>query len=139
MKKVYDLMLCDDGVTRSVPIIDGVKVDPSKGKPKEIKKEEKPEKPKITIQDRIKNQVYDYISEIEGKVDDFINSNYKLKYDFYKHLTEAGCKSVHARKLRPLYVDCYNELVDVYNKDDEYYVEAWSHLKPKYHKKMMDF
>ena len=30
-------------------------------------------------------------------------------------------------------------MVDVYNKDDEYYVEAWSHLKPKYHKKMMDF
>ena len=41
--------------------------------------------------------------------------------------------------MRPFYVDCYNELVDVYNNDDEYYVEAWSHLKPKYHKKMMDF
>jgi hypothetical protein len=41
--------------------------------------------------------------------------------------------------MRPFYVDCFNELVDVYNKDDEYYVEAWSHLKPKYHKKMMDF
>ena len=31
------------------------------------------------------------------------------------------------------------ELVDVYNKDDEYVLEAWSHLKQKYHKKMMDF
>jgi hypothetical protein len=41
--------------------------------------------------------------------------------------------------MRPFYVDCYNELVDVYNKDDEYYIEAWSHLKPKYHKLMMDF
>ena len=47
MKKEFDLMLCDDGVTRSVPIIDGVKVDPSKGKPKEIKKEEKPENQKF--------------------------------------------------------------------------------------------
>ena len=41
--------------------------------------------------------------------------------------------------MKQFYIDCYNELVDVYNKDDEYYVEAWSHLKPKYHKKMMDF
>jgi hypothetical protein len=54
-------------------------------------------------------------------------------------LLELGAKAAHVRKMRPFYVDCYNELVDVYNKDDEYYVEAWSHLKPKYHKKMMDF
>ena len=139
MKKEFDLMLCDDGVTRSVPIIDGVKVDPSKGKPKEIKKEEKPEKPKISIQDRITNQVYDFVSSIEGVIDDFIISNYKLKYDFYKQLTEAGCKSVHARKMRKIYLESYNELVDVYNKEDDYVQEAWSHLKPKTIQKMMDF
>ena len=62
-----------------------------------------------------------------------------MKYDVYGDLTNRGCKSVHARKMKPFYIDCYNELVDVYNKDDEYVLEAWSHLKPKYHKKMMDF
>jgi len=62
-----------------------------------------------------------------------------MKYDVYNHMIEIGCKAMHARKMRPFYVDCYNELVDVYNKDDEYYMEAWSHLKPKYHKSMMDF
>ncbi len=72
-------------------------------------------------------------------MDDFVDSDYKMKYNPYNHLSEIGCKAAHARKMRPFYVDCYNELVDVYNKDDEYYVEAWSHLKPKYHKKMMDF
>ena len=141
IKTEYDLMLCDDGVTRAVPIVNGIKKDPSLNKPKEEKKEEKEEKnkPVISIQDRIQGKVEDYISEIEGKVDDFINSNYKIKYEPYNHLLEIGCKALHARKLKPFYVDCYNELVDVYNKDDEYYVESWSHLKPKYHKIMMDF
>jgi hypothetical protein len=30
-------------------------------------------------------------------------------------------------------------LVDVYNKEDDYFQEAYSHLKPKHQKKMMDF
>jgi len=139
MKKVYDLMLCDDGVSRAVEIVNGVKVDPSLNKPKEKEKKEEKPKPVINIQDRIQGKVEDYISAIEGKVDDFIDSNYKVKYEPYNHLLEIGCKAVHARKMRPFYVDCYNELVDVYNKDDEYYMESWSHLKPKYHKVMMDF
>ena len=142
MKTEYDLMLCDDGVTRAVPIVNGVKEDPSlkeKQAASEKLKHEKKSQPKISIQDRIQGKVEDYISEIEGKVDDFINSNYKIKYEPYNHLLEIGCKALHARKLKPFYVHCYNELVDVYNKDDEYYVESWSHLKPKYHKIMMDF
>ena len=142
IKTEYDLMLCDDGVTRAVPIVNGVKEDPSlkeKQAASEKLKHEKKSQPKISIQDRIQGKVEDYISEIEGKVDDFINSNYKIKYEPYNHLLEIGCKALHARKLKPFYVDCYNELVDVYNKDDEYYVESWSHLKPKYHKIMMDF
>ena len=147
-KSLYDIMLCADGTTQAVEIVNGVKVDPTfKSTFKVVKKQELSEKkdgekkirPKISIQDRIQNQVEDYISAIEGKVDDYIDNNYKSKYDCYSHLIDLGCKSVHARKMRPFYIDCYNELVDVYNQDDEYYVEAWSHLKPKYHKKMMDF
>ena len=139
-KKLYDLMLCADGVTRSCEIVNGQIIDPSfKSTINKSKKEEKKEKPKVNIQDRIRDQVEDYISEIEGKVDDYIDNNYKSKYDCYGHLISLGCKSVHARKMKSFYIDCYNELVDVYNKDDEYYVGAWSHLKPKYHKKMMDF
>ena len=136
----YELHHCQDGVTRACEVVNGEIVDPSfESTFKKPKKEEKKEKPKVNIQDRIRDQVEDYISAIEGQVDDYINNNYKSKYDCYSHLISLGCKSVHARKMRPFYIDCYNELVDVYNQDDEYYVEAWSHLKPKYHKKMMDF
>ena len=35
--------------------------------------------------------------------------------------------------------DCYNDLVDVYNKEDDFNQEAYSYLKPKHQKKMMDF
>lgn len=138
----YDIMLCVDGVTRAVPIIDGTFQDPSLKPLKAVKvesKEDKSKKPKVSIQDRIKEQVSGFIGEIEGKVDDFVNSDFKEKYDCYTHLVNMGCKSVHARKMRQYYIDCYNETVDVYNADDEYLNEAWGHLKPKYHKKIMDF
>ena len=138
-KPLYDLMKCYDGATRAVPIINGVKVDPTLPKKDEIEKKEKSKKKVISIQDRLQGKVEDFISAVEGKADDFVDSDYKMKYDPYNHLLELGCKAAHARKMRPFYVDCYNELVDVYNKDDEYVLEAWSHLKPKYHKKMMDF
>ena len=143
-KPIYDIMLCADGATRAVEVINGVKVDPSledvkKQEALDKKNDEKKTRPKISIQDRIQNQVEDFISVVEGQADDFVDSGYKMKYDVYGDLTSRGCKSVHARKMKPFYIDCYNELVDVYNKDDEYVLEAWSHLKPKYHKKMMDF
>ena len=139
-KPVYDIMKCADGTTRACLLVDGVLIDPSLEVVEKEKKEVK-EKPKkvISIQERLQGKVEDFISAIEGQVDDFVDSDYKMKYNPYNHLSEIGCKAAHARKMRPFYVDCYNELVDVYNKDDEYYVEAWSHLKPKYHKLMMDF
>ena len=143
---IYDIMLCEDGVSRAVPVIDGTPQDPSLGSLKIAKaeaaaeaKETKPEKRKVSIQERINEQVSNYIGEIEGKVDDFVNSDFKEKYDCYAHLNNMGCKSVHARKMRQLYIECYNESVDVYNADDDYLNEAWGHLKPKYHKKIMDF
>jgi hypothetical protein len=136
----YDIMLCSDGVTRAVEVIKGKLQDPSLGSLKKIEvKEVKKETPKVSIQQRINEQISGYIGEIEGKVDDFINSDFKEKYDCYNHLQKMGCKSVHARKMRPFYIECYNESVDVYNADDDYLNEAWGHLKPKYHKKIMDF
>ena len=137
-KPIYDILKCHDGATRAVPVIDGVLIDPTLPKESEVN-EEKSKKKVVSIQDRLQGKVEDFISAIEGRVDEFIDSDYKLKYDMYNHMLEVGCKAAHARKMRPFYVDCYNELVDVYNKDDEYVLEAWSHLKPKYHKKMMDF
>ena len=141
-KPIYDIMKCHDGVTRAVRSVNGVKIDPSLSKNGEVSEKqdvEKKSRPKLSIQDRLQGKVEDYISAVEGRVDDFIESDYKITYDVYNHMLDVGCKAAHARKMRPFYVDCYNELVDVYNKDDEYYVEAWSHLKPKYHKTMMDF
>ena len=141
-KPVYDIMKCYDGTTRACKLIDGVLIDPSlpkDGKLSEKKGGEKKTKPKINIQDRIQNQVENYVSVLEGQVDDFVSSDYKLKYDVYNDLISRGCKSVHARKMRSLYRDCYNDLVDVYNKEDDFNQEAYSHLKPNHQKKLMDF
>jgi len=139
-RQLYDIMKCEDGVARACKLVNGVLIDPSIEIMAEKEKEEK-ETPKkvVSIQDRLHGKVEEFISAVEGQVDDYIDSGYKLKYDVYNHMLEIGCKAAHARKMRPFYVDCFNELVDVYNNDNEYYVEAWSHLKPKYHKLMMDF
>lgn len=144
MEKIqYDIMKCDDGVTRAVPIINGLPVDPSfvsmGEKYKQEKEENKKEKPKVSIQERIQNQVYDFVSHIEGIVDDFTDSDYKTTYDFYTQLLNIGCKSIHARKLREHYLDDYNAMVELYNGEDEYLNEAWGHLKPKQVSKMVDF
>ena len=142
----YDLMLCEDGVTRAVPIINGVMEDPSIGYEKkqaeeerQKEKEKQKSKPKVTIQDRIREQVYTLIANIEGMVDDFVESDYKDKYDFYTILIDKGCKSVHARKLKEHYLDEYNALVELYNGEDEYLKEAWGHLKPKEVQRYTDF
>ena len=142
----YDLMLCEDGVTRAVPIINGVMEDPSIGYEKkqaeeerQKEKEKQKSKPKVTIQDRIREQVYTLIANIEGMVDDFVESDYKDKYDFYTILTDKGCKSVHARKLKDHYLDEYNALVELYNGEDEYLKEAWGNLKPKEVQRYTDF
>jgi len=78
-KKLYDLTLCADGVTRACEVVNGQIVDPSFKSTFKKPKEEKKEKPKVNIQDRIRDQVEDYISAIEGQVDDYIDNNYKSK------------------------------------------------------------
>ena len=47
--KVYDMMLCQDGVTRAVEVVDGSPVDPSYVNQWKKPKEEKKEKPKVNI------------------------------------------------------------------------------------------
>ena len=43
-KPLYDLMKCYDGATRAVPIINGVKIDPSLPKDGELSEKKDPEK-----------------------------------------------------------------------------------------------
>ena len=136
----YDVVLCNDGVTRGVKIINGTPQDPSLTPLKAVKDEKKKtEKTKVSIQDRINEQHYSFISLVEGVVDDFIHSDYKIKYDFYSKFIDIGCKSIHARKLKEFYIEHYNAMVDLQNGEDEYISEAWGHLKPKQVDKMMDF
>ena len=83
-KPLYDLMKCYDGATRAVPIINGVMVDPTLPKESDLsekKDAQKKSQPKISIQDRLQGKVEDFISAVEGKADDFVDSDYKMKYD----------------------------------------------------------
>ena len=79
-KPVYDIMKCHDGTTQAVKLVGGVMVDPTLPKESDLsekKDAEKKIKPKNSIQDRIQNQVENYVSALEAQVDDFINNDYK--------------------------------------------------------------
>ena len=89
-KPVYDSMKCHDGATRACLLVDGVLIDQSLEAVAEQEKQdasaEKKPRAKISIQDRLQGKVEDFISAIEGQEDDYIDSDYKLKYDAYNHM-----------------------------------------------------
>jgi hypothetical protein len=60
----------------------------------EPKSDDKEEKPKFNIQDRINEQSSEMIGELEGFVD-----SYKEKFNPYEWMTSNGVKSVHAKKI----------------------------------------
>ena len=64
----HEIILCEDGMTRAVEVVNGTPIDPSLGSLKKAReeavKEVKKEKPKVSIQDRINEQVSGYIGEI---------------------------------------------------------------------------
>ena len=83
-KPIYDIMRCYDGTIRAVKLINGVLIDPSLPKENEVD-EKKPKKKVISIQDRLHGKVEDFISALEGQVDDFVDNDYKDHISFYNH------------------------------------------------------
>jgi len=94
--------------------------------------------PKISIQQRIAEQVGEYIAQVENELDVF-QQKYKSKFDMYKWLLKNNVKSPQASMIAEYYVPVLNELNEVKAKTDQQLNEAYDYLTMGNLDKMIEF
>ena len=94
--------------------------------------------PKISIQQRIAEQVGEYIAQVENELDVF-QQKYKSKFDMYKWLLKNNVKSPQASMIAEYYVPVLNELNEVKAKTDQQLNEAYDYLTKGNLDKMIEF
>ena len=96
-------------------------------------------KPVVSIQERIRDQINDYIADIEDQVDLFSEGGYKSDFDMYKWLMSNNVKAQQANAIGEYYIPWHDELVEANKKKDDDLIEAYSRMKPAEMKKFIDF
>ena len=99
----------------------------------------KTKKPVVSIQERVREKISEYIAEIEEQVDLFSENNYKSEFDMYKWLMSNNVKAQPANAIADYYVPWCDELKETITKKDEQLVEGYSHMKPAQIKKFVEF
>jgi len=94
---------------------------------------------KPSVQDRIREQISDYIGEIENEVDLFSEGGYKSEFSMYAWLQQNNVKSQQSNAIAEYYVPWRNELKEAIAKKDEQLVEGYSNMKPAQLKKFVEF
>ena len=104
---------------------------------KKEKAESKPVKPKISIQDRMKQQVSDLCGEFEGFIDDLIDGDKTIKdFDPYKMMLvyQPEIKGPHAKIIKEEFEGQHKEALEVKEWKDDQIKEAYSHMDVKMRK-----
>ncbi len=96
-------------------------------------------KPVVSIQERVREKISEYIAEIEEQVDLFSENNYKSEFDMYKWLMSNNVKAQPANAIADYYVPWCDELKETITKKDEQLVEGYSHMKPAQIKRFVEF
>jgi len=99
----------------------------------------KTKKPVVSIQERVREKISEYIAEIEEQVDLFSENNYKSEFDMYKWLMSNNVKAQPANAIADYYVPWCDELKETITKKDEQLVEGYSHMKPAQIKRFVEF
>ena len=99
----------------------------------------KTKKPVVSIQERVREKISEYIAEIEEQVDLFSENNYKSEFDMYKWLMSNNVKAQPANAIADYYVPWCDELKEMITKKDEQLVEGYSHMKPAQIKRFVEF
>ena len=104
-----------------------------------------PVKPKVSIQQRMEEKLYDYIGHIEGEIDDFIENKFSSKFTMEAYIPEENIPAATIKKLEAFYTKLYDELNEITYGDrdrkeiDPQLVEAYSHLSRAEKKKFFKF
>lgn len=104
----------------------------------ETKPEQKPSQ-KPSVQDRMKVKLNDFITELEGIIDDFHNAGYTSSFSMYEHLKANEIPPVQANRIIEFYDPQLCEIEDAYNKTDPDIVEGYAGYSPKNLEKLYDF
>lgn len=96
-------------------------------------------KPVVSIQERVREKISEYIAEIEEQVDLFSESGYKSEFDMYKWLMNNNVKAQPANAIADYYVPWCDELKETITKKDGQLVEGYSHMKPAQIKRFVEF
>jgi len=107
-----------------------------------VEKKEVVEKPKISIQDRMKEQVIEYSGDINIILDktlDEILEKKKPQMDVVKWLKDNEVKSIQSGMISLEFKSLVDELNMVYNKEDKQLMEGWGFLSRPQLKKYRDF
>ena len=94
---------------------------------------------KPSVQDRIREQISDYIGEIENEVDLFSEGGYKSEFSMYAWLQQNNVKSQQSNAIAEYYIPWRDELKEAIAKKDEQLIEGYSYMKPAQLKKFVEF
>jgi hypothetical protein len=94
---------------------------------KEAKAEPKVEKPKATIQDKIKDAASSHVGEIHGLFDEFLVND--VEPDFASYLKSNEVSSQVSKLISPAFKKMKAELEEAYTGKDKQLVEGYSNIK----------
>jgi hypothetical protein len=86
----------------------------------------------VSIQDRIREKSQECIGELEGQLDDYIDSDYKIDASPYGVMHTMNIKSVHVNRIVEVFKRRRIEFDNVLNTDDKELKEAYGNFtKPQ--------
>lgn len=97
------------------------------------------EPPVVSIQEKIQEATSNFIGEIEGLFDEYIQSKYKLTFNFKAKLDSWSVKSVHASKMLEWFKIKRKEYSDILTTKDPDLIEGYSNFSRKNLKNIVSF
>ena len=105
----------------------------------EKKEESKDKKPVVSVQERIKEQISDYIGTIEEEVDRFTLKSYKTDFKMYTWLQSNNVKSQQSTAIAVYYKPLLTELLELQGGKDPQLNEGYNHMKKAEVKRFVEF
>jgi hypothetical protein len=104
-----------------------------------VEVKETPQTSTINIQDRIKEKASECIAELEGYIDDLVQSDFKVSLNAYGLMHGMEIKSVHVRHISNHFKKKRIEYDEVLNTTDKDLKEGYSNFSKTHLKKLVSY
>lgn len=96
-------------------------------------------KPKLTVQDHIKNAAMEIIADIENIVDKFVQGTLDKNFSWYKWFSDNQVKSIHAKYIIEYYTPMLEHYQEILKGKDKQLNEGYSDLSTLRKKRWVKF